>query len=606
MRYLIVALLAITVYLNTLGHGFVFDDRKFIVFNTFIQDWRSLFRIFTYDYLMHTWDDLDVNRPLMVISLILDYSIWKLNPMGYHLTNLVLHVANTITFLYLLNLISVGNRIALISSIIFAIHPVHVQAVNAINFREDLMVTFFYLLSLICFIRGLNSGVGKRDFIWSLLFYLLALLSKETALTLPIICLLYIITWKKGSPPKWVFAGYIFVTAIYLLFLLYARHLSGGMMVYYEASLLERLYGSLVILGRYLWLHIIPIGLTADYDAKPFFELTLKNILSALAMFILFIWFLRRFTIKPGLVSFSFAWFFITLIPAMNLIPLLKPAAERYLYLPSIGVITLIAIWASSLLDKKRKPIVGVLSTLIVIFSVLTINGNTVWKDNYSLWHDTVRKAPKNSSAHRQLGLIYEEKKQFTKAYIEYQAALKFAPENLFYKATVHDDLGLLYLTTGKHEKAYEEFGIALKLYPEYYEAHINLGSLYAENSKYEEALREYQSALRLNPDDDNIHYRLGMLYAKNKQYDRAYSEYQKTLELNPKNASAYFDLGLLLFENSNIEASIAMFNKGLTISPGNVKAHSFLGDLYMKIGKKELAEKEYKEAARLGLGRRH
>lgn len=603
MIYLIAALFAIIVYLNTLGHGFVFDDRKFIVLNTFIQDWHSLFRIFTYDYLMHIWEDLDVNRPLMVISLISDYSIWKLNPMGYHFTNLVLHVANTITFLCLLNLISVGNRIALISSIIFAIHPVHIQAVNAINFREDLMVTFFYLLSLICFIRGLNSGVGKRDFILSLLFYFLALLSKETALTLPIICFLYLMVWKKERLPKWVPASCFIVTTFYLLFIFYATGLSGGIMVYYEESLFERLYASLITFGRYLWLLIFPIGLTPDYVLKPFLDFTLKNMLSVLAVLVLVIWCLYRIIFKPDMITYFISWFFITLLPVMNLMPILNPVAERYIYLPSIGLITAIAIWCDAFLTKNGRLLVWSLAALILTFSVLTIDGNKVWSNNYTLWLDAINKSPQNSNAHRQLGLIYEERKQFAKAHLEYLAALKYASNNIYYKAAIHNDLGLLYSKNRQYEKAYEELSIALKLYPDYYEARINLGSLYEENHRYEDALREYQSALRLNPDNDNAHYRIGKLHAKNKQYDRAYSEYHKTLELNPNFASAYFDLGLLLFEKSDIEASIAMFKKGLVVSPDKAMAHSFLGDLYVKIGKKELAEKEYKEAARLGLG---
>lgn len=600
LQYLLVALLALFVYLNTLGHGFVFDDNGFIVKNTFIQNSRIL-DIFSYEFLRHSWEDLDVNRPLMVISLMFDFSIWHLNPMGYHLTNLILHAANTIIFLYLLKSIFSNSRIPILAVLLFAVHPVHIQAVNAINFREDLLVTFFYMLSLACFIRGVDSNNSMWRFFLSFWFYLLALLSKEMAITLPLICFIYLTAWKQARRQWWVFAGYILVTAVYLLFFLYIKQFSGGSVIT-DLTLLQRIYGLLTAFGRYLWLHLFPIGLTADYDPRLFYTFTADNIASAVITLVLFIWSLYRAIIKPSPAFFFLALFYITLIPVTNMIPILNPVAERYLYLPSIGLITIAAMGINYLMDKRGRTVVMiVLAALIMFFSILIIIENRVWKDEYFLWSDTLKKVPTNATAHSKIGAIYARENQYDKAFTEHQAALKYSPDNLFFRAAIHNSLGMLYMKNGQYPKAYEEFQAAIKLSPQYYEALINLGTLYVKELQYDKALAEYQAALSLKPDSDEIYHKLGLLYTKLKQHDRAYSAYQKALELNPGNSNIYFDLGMLLFEDSNIDSAIAMVKKGLNITPDDAWAHSFLGDLYMKIDNKEMALKEYDKALRIG-----
>lgn len=575
LQYLLVALLALSVYFNTLGHGFVFDDNAFIVKNTFIQS-RSILDIFSYEFLKHSWGDLDVNRPVMVASLILDFSIWKLNPMGYHLTNIILHAANTVAVLYLLKLIFLNSEVPIFVSMIFAVHPVHVQAVNAINFREDLLVTLFCLLSLIFFITGKN----KTDFLFSLFFYFLALLSKETASVLPAICLLYQRVWKKEAP-RWVFLGFGLELVSYLSFFLYAKHLSGGVSVFYEESLIERIYASLAVFFHYLRLHIFPIGLTADYDELAFIAFTFKNSFTSFTSLCLIASVAYTVVRKPSPKNFFLAWFFISLFPASNIVPILNYAAERYLYLPSVGLITLMFISVRDICTDKVKPFNALIIILIIFLSILTVKENLIWKDDRRLWSDTIAKAPGNANAHFQMGLLFAQKNLFDKAYSEYQSALTLAPNNAFFKSSVHNSLGLLYKKNGQYIKAYDEFQSSVKIDPKNYQAHFNLGLYYIKNLQYEKAATELEAALKLNPTDDRVHYYLGRAYERNKWHDKAYSAYQKSLELNPKNADAYFALGELFYDDSNISASIVMLRKGLSIAPDNVWARSFLANLY-------------------------
>lgn len=488
-------------YLNTLLHGFVWDDNDFIVGSPYIQDWKNLLNFITADYLKHSWDNLDVNRPLMVISLILDFAIWKLNPMGYHLTNLMLHVANTVIVLYLLNSIFWDRRIAVFSALLFAVHPIHVQAVNVISFREDLLVTLFYLLSLACVVKSLNYSKDKGYFLLSILFYLLALLSKEMALTLPLVILMYIRLWKRKCPPWPIYAGYLFITVIYLLFFFYVQQFST--MVILERPLLERLYGTLVISGRYLWLHLFPIGLIPDYGQSPFFLATAINIAVAGIVISLASWTLYRLIINPSPAVFPLMWFFITLLPVMNVIQIANSVAERYLYLPSLGPIVAIAMAGVFLLDKKYKYVLTVLITIASLFLFLTVKDNTVWRDSTALWDYEIKLLPDTAD----------------KAY--YNRGMGFGIQ-------------------GRYQLAIKDFSKAIEIHPKYSNAYNNRGNAYANLGDYRQAIRDFTRAIEVEPRNAEAYYNLGLAYSVLGNVEQANRYYKEAARLGLREAQGY------------------------------------------------------------------
>lgn len=180
----LITTVSLVVYANTLKNGFLLDDDNFIIRSDYIKDWKNSFTIFTPQYRNVPARHVDLNRPVMTWSLIWDYALWGLNPFGYHLTNLLLHSLNVILLYFLGLLILQRQSIALLGAIIFAVHPIHTEAVNGINFREDLLVTVFYLLATITFIKGDRSKEPLINKMLSLTFFAAGLLSKETAITL--------------------------------------------------------------------------------------------------------------------------------------------------------------------------------------------------------------------------------------------------------------------------------------------------------------------------------------------------------------------------------------------------------------------------------------
>lgn len=529
---LLIIIFSIAVYLNAINHDFIWDDGKFIIQSQFIQHWENLFRIFTSDYYSLSWREVDVNRPIMVASLILDYSIWQLNPLGYHLTNLLLHAANTLLLLFVLRLLMPNNRGAFLGAILFAVHPIHTEAVNSISFREDILVTFFLLLSFLFFLRGLIHRSVVKD-VLSLTFYTLAVLSKEMAIMFPAIVLLYCRMHDKRLP-KPLFWGYILLSGVYVAWLQHIWQFSNLTKVAY-LPVYDRLYMSMVTIGSYLLLHLLPFNLVADYDTGPFFTSTISNSMAVILVGSIIAWTTYALITKKGIGYFFLGWFFITLLPVMNIIPIHNPVAERYLYLPSIGMIGLAVL----ILDKGI-PIVGavrmsLIAAIVVSFSITTLARNTVWKDGESLWSDTIRKAPENIRARNNLrdayygiGVSEYQKGDHEKALRHFSAAISIDPAD----ARSYNMRGIIYYVKGENGKAIENYNMAIALDRSNADLYNNRGRAYYSKGGYDLSIKDYTLAIALNPKESLYYSNRGDVYVMVGERDAARFDYRKACEM--------------------------------------------------------------------------
>lgn len=522
-----VILLSFAAYINTLWHGFIWDDPYYIVKSPFIQNWRNIFNIFTHEYMSYSWYNLDITRPIMVISLIFDYSFWGNNPVGYHLTNLILHSLNSALLYYLLAEIFKNSSVPVLSSIIFAVHPVHIGAMNAVTFREDLLVTLFYLLTLIALIRDSNVN-SLFSWVLSLFLYSLALLSKEMAVTLPGIVLLYL-NISKRKMPKGIFAGYAFLTMAYILFVWYVRgHPGVPMPLQMEEPLPKRLYASLSIIGRYIWLHLFPIELTADYDASYFFTISLKNAAVALSIIITCMLITYRIIRKKDAASIFMGWFFITLIPVMNIYPIENPISERYLYLPSIGLITITAVGWDYIFIRNRKAFLPLFGCFIILFLSLTVNGNLVWRNGVGLWQDVIKKSPTNARAYFNLGFAYYNGGDMEKALYYFNSAIELSHNY----ADAYAGRGLAYYDKGEYERAIEDFNKAAVLNPGDAYLYYNRGNAYNKLGRHEAAVEDYDRAIAISPNNSYFYNNRGISYAKLNRIDKSVLDFRKACEM--------------------------------------------------------------------------
>jgi tetratricopeptide (TPR) repeat protein len=509
-------------YSNTLHGPFNFDDEAVIKVDTAEGHYNSQTPSSSTGF--KKW--LNNNYPpryrhLFYSSLLLNYSQGKLNPFGYHLTNIFFHLITSIV-IFFITFITIERglerdkkesfSIAAITILFFSLNPVHSETVNYISARPVGMSSFFYLFALLLFILG---SFRKRSTITRFLFYLLtltaftaAILSKETALTFPIALLLYDICFmrKGGWMPirKRFLLFYIPLIFLTVFVALNIRMLPELIIGFWRTIDLNYGLKQIQIIAYGLNLILFPIGLTFEYDfPDSFFS---NPLLRALPLFFLLgltlisaKYFRNTFTLIP----FGIFWFLITLAPTNSILPRIDLLSERNLYLPSFGVLFLLAtaIYRFTLANQNNWIIKRVtIYSLIILFVfqvALLHKRNFIYRSNILLWEDTLEKAPKNLQALHNLSHYYLSEKKYEKAFVVLKRLAK-SNASPHYISYAHSNLGTLYMQKGKYLKAEAEFKMGINAKPSLPMNHLNLGTVLALQGRYLEAKDAYKQTERL------------------------------------------------------------------------------------------------------------
>ncbi|MGA2774750.1 MAG: tetratricopeptide repeat protein [Candidatus Omnitrophota bacterium] len=542
-------------YSNSLQNSFIWDDSTVIVNNDFVKSWNNFPRLFNRSYLTKV-SDLDylgkkdtgsgefTYRPIGTFTYFLDYSFWKLNPFGYHFTNLILHMLNALLLFMFINLI-VGNEVvAILASLFFALHPVNVEAVNCISFRKDLLAFLFYILAFIFYIKSRGEEAGRRALFYfsSLVSFCLALFSKEMSVTFPILLLGYDYLLNKRpkdviSHFKRYYLGYLGVLIFYIFIRFFVMaSIDNPLITYPMRNLYTNILTMLRVLARYVQWMFFPVNIHSTLPDDPglisYSLLNLKVIISVL-LIISIVFTTFKLHKKLPLVAFGVFWFFACLIPVSNIIyPLSNYIAPRYLYLPAVGFCLILAL----LISKFSKNIA---IAIIIFYAIFTFTGNFYYKNNIIFWMNMVDKYPTNSLPHSTLAAFYVERGLLDEAIKEYKIAVSLDKNY----AEDHNELGKCYFNKRMTAEAIEEFKAALDLDPNFYRAWNNLASAVGQNGRYIDAIRYYEKAVELNKEYPEAYNGLGITYAKMNNYDEARKMWQKTLTIDPANQAALYSL---------------------------------------------------------------
>jgi tetratricopeptide (TPR) repeat protein len=621
-RYGFIALiLAVSfgVYLNALFNGFVYDDEVLLLQNPLMRDARYIPKIFLSDmWAFHFTGGGNYYRPMFHIFYMSDYYIFGLRPWGFHLTKILLHMGSSLlVFLMASTIISrYGGRntktyneyVPFAAALLFATHPIHTEAVLGIT---EVSLAFFYFLSFYLYVKA--DDVWGKFSIVSLLFFFLAALSKETALTLPILLFAYDYSFKRDSvlyPTPETFylllkryLPYLVVAGIYFILRTYAVGGFAPVKIHAELSGYEYFINVFPLFAQYLGKMILPINLNAAYVFYPISSLLEWKGIMAVAVTLGFIFTLYLARDRNRVVFFSLLLVVIPLLPAFY-IPALgeHTFAERYLYLPSTGFVIIASMGLcgiaslDALRDRAMPIMLSVVLVITALYSAGTIKRNPVWKDDLTLWSDTVKKSPDGFIPHYNLGLAHSKKGFTDKAIENYKKAIILKP----HFADAHNNLGLSYLEKGLHDTAIQEFKMALHLKPDHAEAHNNLGAAYYNLGRTDEAIEESKEALRLKPDYVDAHFNLGLAYRKLGRTDEAVKEYKLALSLNPNHVGAHYNLGNSYSEQGWIDKAIVEYKEAIMLNPDYADAHYNLGLAYMKKGRMDEAIGEYKLALKL------
>jgi len=598
--YIILTAISAAVFINTLSNTFVYDDSVTIVNNNLIKSWKNIHSIFSFNYFILS-GELSY-RPVVTLSYFIDYFIWGLNPLGFHLTNIFLQTANTILFYVFLKRVTKTNTLAFISTVLFTTHPILTETVNSISYREDLLAALFFLIAFILFLKidknTLTQGRFLLYYTGALFSYLLSLFSKEMAITLPILLVLFNIFYSSSGSPlqvimkraKGIYIGYFIITGFYLFirFVLF-RH------VYIRLDQTQQsLFVMFNVLASYIKLLFLPFDLNADYVVPSVTTGTTSLIISMLLVITAVILLIRLWQNNKQ-YWFFMSWFFVTLLPVSNIIPIGNIMAERYLYIPIMGFSGVIGILIQNCTSKKNLAILC-FGAVIVIIGITSVYRNGIWHDEFTLWHSTISREPNSARAHHNLGVVHSAKGFYDYAEFEYKKTLEINPRDI----EAHYNMGNVYERKGMLDTAMREYQEALRYNPFYADAYNNLGNIYKNRHLLDRAIELYKKAIQCNPFNPNYYNNLGLAYSENKLYKEAINEFRRALKINSKIPSTHNNLGNTYKEMGNFEEALTEYKAALGLDPANADAHNNLGIIYIRMEQLEEAMGEFETAIRL------
>ncbi len=556
LAWLGLIVLSVGVYLPTLQYDFVWDDHQFI----------SGFRSF--DKAAGGWNDLKsavletghlTYRPLFLFSLRLDWALWGSNPAGFHLTNLVLHALVTLVAFGFVKEWSGSDRPAFFTAALFALHPVHAEAVAWISGRADLLTTLFSLLSIWAALRSAKAdGPGKWAWLAATgIGLVLALLAKETAIVLPALAALIAyscprVRWRSMIPSIAVTAA---IGVAYFLWRSSAvmaadarSWLNSGSAALQNAwgSPADTAFAMVYVTGEYLRLLLLPVSLKAVYTLPPF---SLLDPTLAISILLLLGWMGGIFVLmgRSRLIFSAMGWVLISLLTAYALIlyTSVSPVAERLAYLPSLGFAFFLAD-SLTRFDRSNPSSRGLLKTgplvlllLLAAYGLGTVMASRPWAQDESLWTHAVQKNPQSALARFNLGAEYLKQKRWGEALKEYERAVAIRPSY----PEAHFNIGNILSAQGRRESAVEAYRSALRQRSDYADAYVNLGVTLYELGRPEQGFEALQMAVLHNPRNAVAHNNLANAYTLRGRWDEAVRHYEEALSLQPDYPEARMNL---------------------------------------------------------------
>ncbi|MEW6556696.1 MAG: tetratricopeptide repeat protein [Elusimicrobiota bacterium] len=614
------------IYYASFQAPFILDDKSKIVNNPDIKKLNNIKTKLIYPYRNTNYTERnDPSRPLVYLTFTLNYFFGRLNPFGYHLVNFIFHIFNAILLFLLTKKIMIflslrGETEAIpkteiiryaqndkleynqyflpfLVTSLFAIHPVNTSAVSYIFSRSVGLSVFFYLLALLFFIEHQSL----ISYLLSLICFILALFSRQDAVTLPAIILVFDYIFLKsqnsratehethvadeveapGSRPfsplrasgsagaetsatnaadglkprlqrHFSIAGYHIPYWIILVLFLLFRYFYFGKLGDLEAPapidafiyFINQPYSIL----RYIGLLIIPAGICLDRGSLcPVTTLLdtrfVMPVIIVIGLLLIAVMLYQNKQPASKLISFAVLWFFITLSPTSSIFPTTSVMVDNRLYISGFGVYLILVYFYLGIIRRLKYKWLPVVPVFYFLFlGIITYKRNQLFANPVLLWQDTIKKSPYNIRPYNNLGFLYYEQKKYVQAINILKRAIFLKPDH----TKAHNNLGIAYLAIKQYENAKKEFQEIIKLNPDNWEAHSNLGLLYFELKQYKESFKEYKKAISLSPICADTYNNLGILYFTLEKYEDAKKQFKKAIEINPDHWQARSNLAKL------------------------------------------------------------
>ncbi|MBN2383133.1 tetratricopeptide repeat protein [bacterium] len=567
MAGLLLVILVTLVYAGILDHGFVqLDDDLYVYENPDIQlkTSSSLWHLLTSYYVGNF-------HPLTMLSYAVNYALSGLEPHAYHLTNLLLHLLNTFLVLIFLHELGLGPASAFLVALLFGINPVHVESVAWISERKDVLYAFFYILAMVFYLKSLHTGRKRLFQVLTFLAGLASMLSKSMAVTLPLVFLL--LDYRNGRPfsVKAVLEKlhYFLLSGLFGVMALLSQSESEALSTY-AISLFDRL----VLLSHALMFYLVKLMLPFNLSVYHFYPEKTGSWLplvcyGSLGALILLVWILYRTRRSHPELIWGGLFFLVSISLTLQFIPFgLAFVAERYTYIPSIGLFYGLIAWTDSVIRRTNRPRLRTLAILVfsvylVFLGYATHERNKVWKDSQTLFSDIIAKYPDQAYGYLLRSNVWLKQKD--------------------YRATLADS---------------EQ---ALARDPKLVKAYINRGISRGHFKDFEGALADFEQALHLDPEEVEVFNNRGIVKALMHDYQGALSDFNRSIELDARNVQAYALRANTRFYLRDFAIARTDFDRAIELTPLDASLYEKRGVVQLELGETEQACQDWQHARKLG-----
>ncbi len=527
----------------------VVDDNDYVIGNTYIHEGLS------FNSIKWAFTTIHANNwhPLTWLSLMIDSQLFGVNPMGFHIMNVVFHIITTALVFLLFNSMTGALWRSAFVAALFAVHPLHVESVAWIAERKDVLSALFWMITLLFYTRYVRQG--RRSIYFSALAaFALGLMAKPMLVTMPVVLLL-LDYWPFQRLQFSLFTGtevsgtdninsvragkllsekipFLVLSVLSSIVTIYAQRSGDAIVPLEHVSIMDRIGNALQSYILYLKNMVLPFDLSVFYQLTPVEAWKAWCALLLLSV-MLFLAFKNRNTC-PYMLSGAL-WYLITLLPVIGLIQVGSQAmADRYTYIPSIGLFV-IASWGGADLatrfPKLRMAVIAVGVASVLLYAIGACIQLSYWKDNVTLFSHALAVTHEESSlAHARMGLAYFAEGRPDLAVGEYEEGLRIDPE----ATSIHLRLGIALDRLGKTAEAVDHFKAELRVRPHLAAGHYDLALALQKIGKLPEAIAEYKETLAIEPDDPACHDSLGLALLQQGNFDEAIQHFSEALRLNP------------------------------------------------------------------------
>lgn len=590
-------------FVNAIGNGFTnWDDPLYVTDNDLIRGLSAshIKAIFS-SFLVGNY------HPLTVLSLALDYRLFGLSSSGFHFTNILIHIGNTALVYGVVCLLCRSHQIAILTALLFGIHPIHVESITWTSERKDVLYVFFYLSALAVYLLPSQAhGMRRKYYVASIVFFLCALLSKGQAVTLPVVFLLVDYVKQRPMSSRLLLekGPFLALSLLFGVIAIVAQRDTGAIPDIPTFSLVERCLFAFYNVLLYVAKLVAPLKLSAFYPYPEKLSWQVYCTLCVAGFVVLTVcWRIVRSANR--FLIFGSGFFVINIVLLLQVLPVgASMIAERYTYLSSLGLFFLGAYGSVNILNRTslggsslRFCLISCFAAYAAWLSYTTVQRNKVWRSSESLWSDVLLQFPRVPVAYLNRGSYYQIEGQLDKALADFNAGLALNPDHYDILTNRCDVFRLL----GEYDRSLADCSRVIEKMQDHTVAYTNRGITYSMIGRIDKAMADFERAIAIEPNNPKLYSNRGNLYDMSGMFDAAIEDYSHAISLRPDYFTAYFNRAKTKIRRGDLAGAILDFDVSIKSPKLAADSYFYRSQAHKITGNYSQALSDAERAQRLG-----